>query len=57
MPFPGILCHIVLFGTDVSEEHIASIIKMKRTIQQGTLAVTSNLKTLSTFRGVFNCEL
>jgi hypothetical protein len=39
----GMLCHVALVRTDVSEERIASIIKVTRIGELGTmLAVTSN---------------
>jgi hypothetical protein len=42
IPCSGMLCHVVLVRTDVSEEHIASIISVRRIGELGTLAVTSN---------------
>jgi hypothetical protein len=43
MPFSGMLCRVVLVRTDVSEERIASIIRVTRIGELGTtLAVTSN---------------
>jgi hypothetical protein len=39
MAFPGILCHVSLVRTDVSEELIASIIRVTRISELGMLAV------------------
>jgi hypothetical protein len=42
------LCHVALVRTDVSEERIASIIKVTRIGEVGTtLAVTSNRSTFA----------
>jgi hypothetical protein len=42
MPSSGILRRVVLVRADVSEDGIASIIRVKRIDELGTLAVTSN---------------
>jgi hypothetical protein len=42
----GILRRVALVITDVSEEHSASIIRVTRIGELGTLAVTSNRRTL-----------
>jgi hypothetical protein len=42
MPSSGILWHVALVQTDVSEELSASIIRVTRIGKLGTLAVTSN---------------
>jgi hypothetical protein len=43
MPFPGMWHRVILLRTDVSEEHIAPIIKVTRISEQKTaLAATSN---------------
>jgi hypothetical protein len=50
MVFSGMLRRVALVGTDVSEEHIATIIRMTRIGELGTtLAVTSNRRTLRAF--------
>jgi hypothetical protein len=47
MPFSGMLRHVVLVRTDVSEESSASIIKVTRIGELGTtLAVTSKRSLL-----------
>jgi demethoxyubiquinone hydroxylase (CLK1/Coq7/Cat5 family) len=47
MSSSGMLRRMALVRTDVSEEHIASIIRVKRIGELGTtLAVTSNRSTL-----------
>jgi hypothetical protein len=47
MPWPGMLRRVALLRTDVSEESIASIVKVTRIGELGTtLAVTSNRRTL-----------
>jgi hypothetical protein len=40
------LCHVALVRTDVSEELSTSIIRVRRIGELGTLAVTSNRRTL-----------
>jgi hypothetical protein len=40
------LRRLALIGTDISEESIASIIKVTRIGELGTLAVTNNRRTL-----------
>jgi demethoxyubiquinone hydroxylase (CLK1/Coq7/Cat5 family) len=42
MPSSGMLRRVALVGTDVSEERIASIIRVTRIGEVGTLAITSN---------------
>jgi hypothetical protein len=42
----GLLRHVALVRTDVSEELGASIIRVTRIGELGTLAVTSNRRTL-----------
>jgi hypothetical protein len=42
MPSSGMLCYVVLVRTDVLEELGASIIRVTRIGELGTLAVTSN---------------
>jgi hypothetical protein len=37
----GVLCHVALVRTNVSEELSASMIRMKRIGELGTLAITS----------------
>jgi hypothetical protein len=46
MPSSGMLRRVVLIKTDVSEEHIASVIKVTRISELGKLAVTSNQSML-----------
>jgi hypothetical protein len=46
MASSGILRRVALVRTDVSEERIASSIKVIRIGELGTLAVTSNRRTL-----------
>jgi hypothetical protein len=47
MAFPGMLCHVALVRTDVSEELTTSIIRVTRIVGLGTtLAVTTNQCTL-----------
>jgi hypothetical protein len=47
MPSSGMLRRVALVRTDVSEERIASFIRVTRIGEQGTLAVTSNRRTRS----------
>jgi hypothetical protein len=42
------LCRVALVGTDVSEDLSASKIRVRRIDELGTLAVTSNRRTLRT---------
>jgi hypothetical protein len=50
MPFSVMLRRVALVRTDVSEEHSASIIRVRRFGELGiTLAVTSNRRTLRSF--------
>jgi hypothetical protein len=49
MPSSGMLCHMALVTTDVSEERSASIIMVTRIGGIGTLAVTSNQVTHMVF--------
>jgi hypothetical protein len=46
MASSGMLCHVTLVITDVSEELNASIIRVTRIGELGKLAVTSNRRTL-----------
>jgi hypothetical protein len=46
MASSGMLRHVALVRTDVSEELSAFIIKVTRISELGTLAVTSNRRTL-----------
>jgi hypothetical protein len=43
----GMLCHVALVKTAVSAERIASIIRVERIGELGTLGVTSNRSTAS----------
>jgi hypothetical protein len=53
MPSSGMLRRVVLIRTDVSEEHISSIIKVTRISELGTtLAVTSNRSGVIFLRSV-----
>jgi hypothetical protein len=49
MASSGMLRHVALVRTDVSEELRASIIRVTRIGELGTLAVTSNRHTLYVF--------
>jgi hypothetical protein len=49
MPSSGMLRCVVLVITDVSEELSASIIRVTRICELGTLAVTSNRRNLYFF--------
>jgi hypothetical protein len=42
MPSFGMLCHVALVKTDVSEKRSTYIIRVKRIVELGTLAVVSN---------------
>jgi hypothetical protein len=55
MPSSGMLHRVTLVRTDVSEEHIASIIRVKRIEEVGTLAVTSNRITLQEILYYYYC--
>jgi hypothetical protein len=46
MPSSGMLRHVALVRTDVSEEPSASIIRLTGIGELGTLAITSNRRTL-----------
>jgi hypothetical protein len=46
MASSGMLRHVAFVRTDVSEELSASIIRVTRICELGTLAVTSNRRTL-----------
>jgi hypothetical protein len=46
MPSSGMLLRVVLVRTDVSEELSASIISVSRIDELGTLALTSNRRTM-----------
>jgi hypothetical protein len=46
MPSSGMLRRVALVRTDVSEERIASIIKVTRIGELGTLSMTSNRSRL-----------
>jgi hypothetical protein len=47
MPSSGDMsCHVAVIRTDVSEEHIASIITVTRIGDLGTFPVTNNRSTL-----------
>jgi hypothetical protein len=46
MASPGMLRHVALLRTDVSDELSASIIRVTRIVVLGTFAVTDNRSTL-----------
>jgi hypothetical protein len=46
MPSSWLLCHVAHLRTDVSEECIAAIIRVRRIVELGTLSVTSNQSKL-----------
>jgi hypothetical protein len=46
MASSGMLCHVAFVRTNVSEELSASIIRVTRIGDLGTLAVTSNRRTM-----------
>jgi hypothetical protein len=48
MPSSGMLHRVALVSTDVSVGHVASIIRVTRVGELGTLDVTSNRHTLRT---------
>jgi hypothetical protein len=50
MPSSGMLRRVTLVRTDVSEERSSSIIRVTRTGELGTLAVTSNRRILICLR-------
>jgi hypothetical protein len=47
MPYSGMLHHVALVRTDVSKECIASIIRVTRMDELGTLAETINQSNIS----------
>jgi hypothetical protein len=51
MPSSGMLRLVGLVRIDVSEKYIAYIIGVERISELGTLAVTSNRRTLAAFFG------
>jgi hypothetical protein len=57
---PGMLHHVVLVSTDVSEELSAPIIRVTRIGEPGMLAVTSNRSTLqrneTLLRSILQCK-
>jgi hypothetical protein len=57
MPFSGILRRVALATTDVPEEHIASIIRVTRIGELGTLAVISSVLQLLATANIVHSSL
>jgi hypothetical protein len=55
MPSSGMLGSVALVRTDVSEERIASVIRVIRIGEIATLAVSSNRSTFHFFAAFFGC--